>query len=193
MPTEDPTSALVQTLRALGDESRLKVVALLARRPHYGEELAEVLQLKPGTISHHLRTLREAGLVQSRRESPYILYWLREESLGELLENFETPARLHERFELPSEEDVSRKVLKRLLDEEGRLLEIPSSRRPRVVALRWAAHHLDTGRLYPDRELRLALLTVHSDPDRLREELLRSGWLQRSGAVYRRVEEVDRT
>ena len=53
----DPTRRLAEGLRALGDETRLRILGLLTRRPHYGEELAESLGLTPATISHHIKAL----------------------------------------------------------------------------------------------------------------------------------------
>lgn len=193
MATLDPTARLALACRALGDENRLRLIALLARRPHYGEELAEFLGLSAATVSHHLRTLRELGLVQGRRESPYVLYSLHELDLLELLQPLLELRALAEHLGLPSEEQLSRSILRGLLDQQDRLREIPTARRPRAVALRWAAHHLDTDRLYPERELRLALMSLHREPDALRDALLGTGWLQRSGAVFRRIEEVDAT
>jgi hypothetical protein len=82
-------------------------------------------------------------------------------------------------------------VLRRHVDEDGRIGELPTSRRPRAVILRWVASHLDTDRLYQERELRHVLLAFSGHPDSLRDALSEIGWLQHSGGVYRRVEEVD--
>jgi DNA-binding transcriptional ArsR family regulator len=191
MAAYDPSASLALAFKALGEPNRLRIVALLARRPHYGEELSEVLGLRPATISHHLRVLREVRLVRSRRDSPYVLYSLDFEILSQLGESLLEAHDLDRKFSLPTDEELSARVLSSLLDEDGRLREIPSERRPRTVALRWAARHLETGRLYPERELRLALLRLHAQPDELRHALLLTGWLQRSGLVYRRIEEVE--
>lgn len=67
---------LVTFFKALADSNRLKIVGLLAEKPYSVEELAELLQLKPSTVSHHLARLSEAGLVQSRSESYYNVYRL---------------------------------------------------------------------------------------------------------------------
>ena len=56
---------LVTFFKALADSNRLKIVGLLAEKPYSVEELAEVLQLKPSTVSHHLARLSEAGLVRN--------------------------------------------------------------------------------------------------------------------------------
>ena len=55
--------ALLQFFKALADANRLRVVGLLAHRPHSVEELATVLELRPSTVSHHLSKLATARLV----------------------------------------------------------------------------------------------------------------------------------
>jgi len=61
-------SALAARLKALGDPTRLAMVALLARREHCVCDLMAVLHLPQSTCSHHLGVLKRAGLVRDRRE-----------------------------------------------------------------------------------------------------------------------------
>lgn len=63
-------------LRALADETRLAVVRLLLTGPKYVAELNRQLKLEPTLLSHHLRVLREMGLVTARREGKTIRYGL---------------------------------------------------------------------------------------------------------------------
>lgn len=67
--------AAADLFRALGDETRLRAVVLLHRE---GElcvcELTEALAVSQPKMSRHLATLREAGLVQGRREGFWIHY-----------------------------------------------------------------------------------------------------------------------
>jgi len=186
----DPTHQLADGLRTLGDATRLRIIALLARRPHYGEELAEFLGLSPATISHHMKLLRGAGLIETRRESPYVLFHLVEGAIAALTEMLLEPDLAH-RLRLPPEDELSARTLRRLLDEDSKVAEIPTSRRARATLLRWVASHLQTDRLYAERELRMVILEVAHDPDMVRDALLEQGWLKPSGHVYRRVEEVD--
>src|SRR4030095_358120 len=72
---------LVTFFKALADKNRLKIVGLLAEKSYSVEELAEVLQLKPPTISHHLAKLVDAGLVKSHTESYYSVYQLDQSAL----------------------------------------------------------------------------------------------------------------
>ena len=186
----DPARQLAETLRTLGDETRLRIVALLARRPHYGEELAELLGVTPATISHHLKQLRMTGFVDARREAPYVLFHLVEDAMIDALGPLLAPG-LAAQLRLPDESELSARILRHHVDDDGRLSRVPSPRRARAAVLRWVASHLETDRLYPERELRLILIGLARDPDEIREALLKQGWLRRSGQIYRRVEEVD--
>jgi len=74
MVDPDPLEALLRIARALSDESRSR--ALLALR---GGELClcqviELLRLAPSTVSKHMSVLREAGLIESRKEGRWHYY-----------------------------------------------------------------------------------------------------------------------
>ena len=68
---------LLLFFKALADETRLKIVGLLADTAYSGEALAERLDLKPATVSHHLARLAEAGLVDAQMDGHAKLYRLR--------------------------------------------------------------------------------------------------------------------
>lgn len=52
------------TLAALADPARRRAVELLSQRPRRAGELADALKLPAPAMSRHLRTLRQAGLVE---------------------------------------------------------------------------------------------------------------------------------
>jgi DNA-binding transcriptional ArsR family regulator len=72
-----PPAAVVRLHRALGDETRLRVLRLLAGRDHYLTEIALALDLSKPTIKHHLALLRAAGLVTLTEEGGLSYYSLR--------------------------------------------------------------------------------------------------------------------
>jgi DNA-binding transcriptional ArsR family regulator len=61
---------------ALGDETRIKIVKLLSEGEQNVDDLTRLLDLSQPTISHHLRVLRENGLVQSEKRGRSIYYSL---------------------------------------------------------------------------------------------------------------------
>jgi DNA-binding transcriptional ArsR family regulator len=71
-------------LRALADESRRTVLEALAHGPATAGELAELLPIARPGVSRHLRVLREAGLVDVRKDAQRRVYDLRPEPLTEV-------------------------------------------------------------------------------------------------------------
>ena len=61
-------------LRALGDETRLRILETLLVEELCVTELVRTLGRGQPHISHHLRILREAGLVEGRREGQRVCY-----------------------------------------------------------------------------------------------------------------------
>ena len=78
-----PPAAAIRLYRALGDESRLRILRLLAERDRYMTELANELQLSKPTINHHLAQLRSAGLVTVTQQGNLSYYTLRRDRVEE--------------------------------------------------------------------------------------------------------------
>jgi DNA-binding transcriptional ArsR family regulator len=71
-------------LHALADESRRTVLKILRDHPANAGELAAALPIARPGVSRHLRVLREAGLIDVRREAQRRIYSLRPEALIEV-------------------------------------------------------------------------------------------------------------
>ncbi|QDT11127.1 ArsR/SmtB family transcription factor [Planctomycetes bacterium K23_9] len=69
-------------LKVLADETRLAVVERLMQGPQHVGEISAILEVEPTLLSHHLRVLREAGLVVSQREGKQVLYSLASDVQG---------------------------------------------------------------------------------------------------------------
>jgi ArsR family transcriptional regulator, arsenate/arsenite/antimonite-responsive transcriptional repressor len=95
--TSEQATELAPMFKALGDPVRLRLLSLIAAS---GSEacvcdLTEAFELTGPTISHHLRVLREAGLVDCQRRGTWVYYWIRPEVLrgmAALLDGVPTPA-----------------------------------------------------------------------------------------------------
>ncbi len=93
VPTLSEDDAVIQArlLKALADPTRLRILSLLSR--HEGEvcvfEIVESFTLEQPTISHHLRILRDAGLVDCRKKGLWAYYYVRREALGRAREVIE--------------------------------------------------------------------------------------------------------
>ncbi|RJQ77691.1 transcriptional regulator [Pseudonocardiaceae bacterium YIM PH 21723] len=73
----DQAGELARVFKALGDPVRLRLLSLIAS--HEGGEacvcdLTDAFELTGPTISHHLKVLREAGLVTSSKKGTWVMY-----------------------------------------------------------------------------------------------------------------------
>ena len=84
---ESAAVVLAPAFKALGDPVRLRLLSMIASAPE-GEicvcDLTPAFELSGPTISHHLRTLREAGLVDAERRGTWVYYRARPEVLRRL-------------------------------------------------------------------------------------------------------------
>ena len=81
----DDAARLAPLFKALGDPVRLQMASMIAAQPELCVcEITPAFELSSGTISHHLRLLREAGLVDCERRGTYVYYWINPEALEAL-------------------------------------------------------------------------------------------------------------
>ncbi len=82
----DQAQRMATVARALGDPIRVQLVDVL--RKHAGKvcvcELVPLFDVSQPTISHHLKILRDAGLVQSERQGLWAFYYVLPGALDEL-------------------------------------------------------------------------------------------------------------
>ncbi|MCG8925056.1 helix-turn-helix transcriptional regulator [Lentzea sp. CC55] len=83
----EQAAELALMFKALGDPVRLRLFSMIASRPE-GEvcvcELTPAFELSQPTISHHLKLLRQAGLVDSERRGTWVYYRARPETAGRM-------------------------------------------------------------------------------------------------------------
>jgi ArsR family transcriptional regulator len=94
--TESAAAGLAQVFKALGDPVRLRLVSLIGA--HQGGEvcvceLTTAFDLTQPTISHHLKVLREAGIIDSERRGTWVYYWLVPAALERMSALLSPPAR----------------------------------------------------------------------------------------------------
>lgn len=77
---------LAKRFAALGDPNRLRIVNELQAGPCRVGEVAERVQMAQSSVSKHLATLREAGLVASERQGNEVLYHVSDAMLFQLCE-----------------------------------------------------------------------------------------------------------
>lgn len=177
---------MLQFFKALADETRLRIVALLAGREQSVEEIAAALSLRPPTVSHHLQRLRDLDLVEMRPEGTTHYYALRLGHLVQMNRDLLTAERVRSLASMEGGQAWEQKVLRDFFSGEE-LKEIPASRKKRLVVLRWLADRFSFGERYPESEVNEILGRHHPDFATLRRELIGNGLMQREGSVYWRV------
>lgn len=65
---------LAEILKALADDTRLRIMVLLYQKELCVCELCDVMETSQPKISRHLAILRNAGLVQDKRQSQWVFY-----------------------------------------------------------------------------------------------------------------------
>jgi ArsR family transcriptional regulator len=90
----DQAADLAKVFRALGDPVRLRLLSMIASRAG-GEvcvcELTPGFELSQPTISHHLKLLRQAGLIDCERRGTWVYYWVLPAALDRLAATLQTP------------------------------------------------------------------------------------------------------
>ena len=76
--------ATVRLFRALGDETRLRLLAQLHGGEHCVCDLTDELEASQSRLSFHLKTLKDAGLVTDRREGRWVYYAINPEVFATL-------------------------------------------------------------------------------------------------------------
>src|SRR5215212_5984395 len=169
--------------KALSDPARLRILGLLAERPLAGHELADRLALTPPTISHHMRRLVAARLVDVEPDAQSRIYSLRTDAIRDL-SGAVLGEQAHQR---PDDEENS--VLRAFFD-GPRLRQIPASRKKRVIVLRRLLERFVPGRAYPETEVNELLRQAHDDVATLRRELVDYGFMVRDRGIYRIATEL---
>lgn len=179
---------LLSFFKALADANRLKIVGLLSQHPYSVEELAALLELRPPTISHHLKLLSEAGLVSARAESYYNLYQLEPGVLENIARQLVAQDKL---LIMASEVDLEaydRKVLRDILLPDGRLKVIPAQRKKREVALKHILKSFQPEVHYPEKQVNEILAHYHDDTATLRREMIVYKLMTRAEGEYWRID-----
>jgi biotin operon repressor len=187
----EQNDSLLKFCKALADESRLKIVGLLASCEHNVQQMAAALGLKEPTVSHHLSVLKDVGLAKVRIEGN--VHWYRLD--GATLRT--TSRLLFDRERLAAfasagsdSRSSDQKVLAHYLNGE-RLTKIPDVRKKRYVVLKWLAGYFAEGAEYSEAEVNAILKAHHEDVATLRREMIGYRIFERDKGRYRRLPQSD--
>ncbi len=184
MNFEENLQARAAFFKALGNPTRLLIINLIRIQPRHTEELASILKLSAGTVSHHLSNLLEAGLLSSKKEQYYQTYSLKPDVLEKSID--EVIAMPQPSLAKDVEPDAFRsKVLKTYFD-RGRLVKIPKQRKKLMIVLEEIARAFELTKVYSEREVNIIIADFHDDFATLRRELVNFKFMKREkdGSAY---------
>lgn len=188
MTEQTQFDTLLNFFKVLGNESRLKILGLLANQERSVGELAEFLGVKEPTVSHHLAMMKELGLVQMRAEGNNRIYWLDARSLESLNKNIFSRAGLAKLVDHQSADEWEAKVLRAFLDGE-RVIDIPAQYKKQQVILRWMLEKFQKGVQYTEKEVNEIIKQHHPDSAWFRRSFIDHKLMVREKGVYWRIEE----
>ena len=85
MPAEDELYDLAELFKVFGDSTRIRILFALFEEEICVCDLAELLNMTQSAISHQLRLLKQAGLVNGRREGKQISYYLADDHVRTII------------------------------------------------------------------------------------------------------------
>jgi ArsR family transcriptional regulator len=80
---------MLESLKALGDLHRQNILRLLADREMGACEIIQAIGLSQPAIAHHLKILKQAGLISGEKEGKIVFYNLNKDGLKELLKQID--------------------------------------------------------------------------------------------------------
>lgn len=184
MSNPETLEPLVGVLKALADPNRLQIAGLLIERARCGQDLAQALGLSAPTVSHHLRVLRDAGLLREERQTPYTFYAFDHAALRKALSTLVDKRKVQEFAEGAGLSKDTRKVLHAFFD-GPRLVAIPVQRRKKEIVFEEILRRLPRRREYEERELSRFIEAIHEDYATIRREFIMCKYMTRDAGMYR--------
>lgn len=177
---------ILEFFKAMGDANRLKILGLLAQEDLTVEQLSEMINLRPSTVSHHLSKLSEVGLVSAKASSYYNIYHLENAALESMAKQLLSKDTLPTMASDVDMDAFDQKVIKDYSMPDGQLKTIPAQRKKLDVLLRHISRSFQPETTYSEYEVNQILKKYHADTTTLRRELIGIKLLNRSsdGSMY---------
>jgi len=181
MAEKEMTAEMLALFKALADKNRLRIVGLLAQRPHVVEDLSKSLGLGAPTVSHHLSVLAKAGIVASKSEGYYSIYSLQTGPLEETAKHLLKHEKVKGLAEETSSDAYERKVLSTYTTADGRIKEFPTQEKKFLVLLRYVLRDFSPGVKYTEKRVNEILSRFNKDTARLRRAMVEYRYMAREG------------
>lgn len=176
--------------KALADTTRIKIMIMLADGELNGQVLAEKLGVTPATITHHATKLREASLINERRDKNTIYFSLNHYFIKSnasateqlIYRNAGTDGEADSMEE--SRKRLKDSVIKNFFTEEGKLKHIPSQHKKKLIALQHIVSQLTRGQRYTEKEINEFIRGFHDDFATIRREFIMHQFMFRENDIY---------
>ena len=173
---------VVPLLKLLANESRLRLIGIVADAEQSVGSLARRLALTEATVSHHLTKLTGAGLLSMRAEGTTHYYRLNPDALAAINKSLLKPAKLVRAPAGAGQSPATERILASFVA-DGRIRKIPESHTKRQVVLEWVLGQLEDRR-YREREISDILKRYFDDYATLRRELINHRLMRRENGIY---------
>lgn len=190
MMSQDNFETLLNFFKVLGNETRLKLLGLLANQERSVGELAALLGLREPTISHHLHMMREFGLVDVQAVGNVRIYRLNARFLEGMSADLLSQEKLADLALDVVSDEWERKVLHTCVSGD-RITMIPAQYKKQSVLLKWLVNKFELDRRYAEREVNEIIKQHHEDFAWFRRSLVDQGFMQREKGVYWRLPAAD--
>jgi len=184
MPPE-AIDTVLPLLKLLANETRLRVIGIVAESEQSVGALARRLELTEATMSHHLSKLAEAGLLTMRAAGTSHYYRLNPEALRSINKSLQKPDELLSAPPSASGRSAEARVLRTFVS-DGKIIKMPLAEGKRLVVLRWVVDQLEDRR-YKEREISDRLKAFFADYATLRRELINHRLMKRENGIYWKV------
>jgi hypothetical protein len=174
--------SVLPLLKLLANETRLRVIGIVAEREASVGALARRLELTEATMSHHLSKLTEAGLLTMRAEGTSHYYRLDPKALHEINRSLQKPDKLLAAPPSASGSSAEARVLRTFVA-NGRITKMPLAEGKRLVILKWVVDQLEDRR-YREKEVSEVLKAFYDDYATLRRELINHRLMKRENGIY---------
>ncbi|TGB05144.1 metalloregulator ArsR/SmtB family transcription factor [Halobacillus salinus] len=174
--------------KAVGDPTRLRIIALLRNGPLHNQVLADKLGLRAPTITHHLKRLRDTGMVYTRRDKNTIYYYLNEKTLElmatSILKLGDDQSMQASEMKMTNQEQ--QRILQNFMTEDGQLKQLPRQLKKKLVILSYFVQGLEEGRVYEEKEINDYIQTFFDDFATVRREWIMQQFMYREHNRYER-------
>ncbi|MUG43964.1 metalloregulator ArsR/SmtB family transcription factor [Paenibacillus woosongensis] len=174
--------------KALADPTRIRILILLGDGERNGQELARKLGVTPATITHHAAKLREASLINERRDKNTIFFSLNHYFLKN---NADATINLIYRASEggtdmldEQQQRIRESVIKNFFTAEGKLKSIPAQLKKKLIVLEQLVSRLELGRKYSEPEINAFIKNYHEDFATIRREFIMHQFMFRENDIY---------